>query len=160
LGRKRVATIAGPPDNAAAQDRRRGYLNALEKRGHRVDNALIVNGDFTQSGGYQAMLRLLPHQPDGVFVASDTMAFGALQAIRRAGLSIPDDIALVGFDDLSHATMVDPPLTTVRQPIRRLGALAANTLVDLLRNGPDKPRRLILPTELVIRESCGASKGL
>ena len=156
LGGQRIATIAGPPDSTAAQDREQGYLDALQARGRPVDDGLITRGDFAQAGGYEAMQRLLPHQPDAVFVASDTMALGALQAIRGAGLAVPDDIALVGFDDLPQATMVDPPLTTVRQPIQRMGVLAAEMLIDGLENGAEAPRRVVLPTELVIRGSCGA----
>lgn len=159
LGYQRIGTIAGPADNTAAQDRKRGYLAALRDRGRLIDDTLIVNGDFTQSGGYEAMQRLLLHKPDAVFVASDAMATGALRAIRTAGLAVPDDIALVGFDDLPQSTMIDPPLTTVRQPIQRVGTLAVKTLIDILQNGPDlPPRRLILPTELVIRDSCGAGR--
>ena len=158
LGYQRISTVTGPLDSTAAQDRKQGYLDAHRDRGQPVDEALIVSGDFTQTGGYEAMQRLLPRQPDAVFVASDTMAMGALQAIRGAGLTVPDDIALVSFDDLPQSTMVDPRLTTVRQPIQRLGALAVKTLIDILQNGLDLPRRLILPTERVIRDSCGASK--
>jgi LacI family transcriptional regulator len=158
LGYRRIATIAGPDDNAAAHDRNRGYLAALQDRGRPIDDHLIVSGDFTQSGGYEAMQRLLPHKPDAVFVASDAMAMGALGAIRAAGLTVPGDMALVGFDDLPQSAMADPPLTTVRQPIQRVGALAVKTLIDILQNGPDLPRRLILPTELVIRDSCGAAR--
>ena len=156
LGYQRIATVAGPSDSTAAQDRKRGYLDALQARGRPVDDALIVMGDFAQTGGYEAMQRLLPHQPDAVFVASDTMAMGALQAIRGAGLTVPDDMALVGFDDLPQATMVDPPLTTVRQPIQRMGMLAVEMLIDGLENGAETPRRIVLPTELVIRGSCGS----
>ena len=156
LGHRRIATVAGPSDSTAAQDRMQGYLDALQDRGRLVDDALIVRGDFTQSSGHEAMQRLLPHQPDAVFVASDTMAMGALQAIRGAGLTVPDDIALVGFDDLPQATMVDPPLTTVRQPIQRMGMLAVEMLIDGLENGAGAPRRVVLPTELVIRASCGS----
>jgi LacI family transcriptional regulator len=158
LGCQRIATITGPLDSTAAQDRKQGYLDALQDRGRLIDETLIVSGDFTQASGYEAMLRLLPHKPDAVFVASDTMAIGALRAIRGAGLTVPDDIALVGFDDLPQSTMVDPPLTTVRQPIQRVGALAVKTLIDILQNGLDLPHRLILPTELVIRDSCGAAQ--
>jgi LacI family transcriptional regulator len=158
LGYRRVATIAGPPDNTAAQDRKQGYLNALRDRGRPVDEALIVSGDFTQASGYRAMQRLLPHKPEALFVASDTMAMGALRAIRGAGLAVPGDIALVGFDDLPQSATADPPLTTVRQPIRRVGALAVKTLIDILQNGLELPQRLILPTELVIRDSCGAGQ--
>jgi LacI family transcriptional regulator len=156
LGYQRISTITGPLDSTAAQDRKQGYLDSLREGGQPVDEALMVSGDFTQAGGYEAMQRLLPHQPDAVFVASDTMAMGALQAIRGAGLTVPDDIALVGFDDLPQATMVDPPLTTVRQPIRRMGVLAAEMLVECLENEAAPPRHIVLPTELVIRGSCGS----
>ena len=156
LGHQRIATIAGPPDSTAAQDREQGYRDALQARGRPIDDALIVRGDFSQAGGYEAMQRLLPHQPDALFVASDTMAMGAMQAIRGTGLTVPDDIALVSFDDLPQATMVDPPLTTVRQPIQRMGVLAAEMLIDGLENGAEAPRRAVLPTELVIRGSCGS----
>jgi LacI family transcriptional regulator len=158
LGYQRIATVTGPLDSTAAQDRQQGCLDALRDRGQPVDEALIVSGDFTQAGGYEAMQRLLPSRPDAVFVASDTMAMGALQAIRRAGLIVPDDIAVVGFDDLPQATMVDPPLTTVRQPIQRMGVLAAEMLIDGLQHEAEPPRRIVMPTELVVRGSCGASR--
>ena len=157
-GRRRIATVGGPPDNLAARDRKQGYLNALRNRGHLTDKALIVSGDYTEVSGYQAMQRLLPHKPDAVFVASDTMALGALRALRRAGIKVPDDIALVSFDDLPHAATADPPLTTVRQSIQRRGAMEVGTLIDILHNGLEPPRRLIVPSELVIRASCGAEQ--
>ena len=102
------------------------------------------------------MQRLLPHEPDAVFVASDTMALGALRALREAGKRVPDEVAVVGFDDTPQAATADPSLTTVRQPIQRTGALAVEMLIDILENGADPPRRIILPTELVIRDSCGS----
>jgi LacI family transcriptional regulator len=156
LGCRRIATITGPLDNTAAQDRMQGYLDALQDQGRPVEDALILSGDFTQASGYEAMQQLLLQQPDAVFVASDTMATGALQAIRGAGLTVPDDLAVVGFDDLPQATMVDPPLTTVRQPIRRMGELAVELLIQGLEDGAGPPRRIVLPTELVIRRSCGS----
>src|SRR5207302_269625 len=92
--------------------------------------------------------------PDAVFVASDAMALGALRALREAGKRVPEDIAIAGFDDMPFAARTDPPLTTVRQPIQRMGALAAETLIDLIGNPDPQPRRILLPTELVIRASC------
>jgi LacI family transcriptional regulator len=157
LGRGRIAAITGPLDNLAAMDRKQGYLNALRNRGHLIDKALIVAGDYTEVSGYQAMKQLLPHKPDAVFVASDTTALGALRALRGAGIKVPDDIALVSFDDLPHAATADPPLTTVRQSIQRRGAMEVGTLIDILHNGLEPPRRLIMPAELVIRASCGAA---
>ena len=157
LGRSRIATITGPEDSFAAQDRAQGYTQALRSRGYPVDEALVVKGDFTETSGYEGMQRLLPRKPDAVFVASDTMALGALRAMREAGLTAPDDVSVVGFDDMPHAATADPPLTTVRQPIRRAGGIAVETLLDLLENGLEPPRRIVLPTELIIRASCGGA---
>jgi DNA-binding LacI/PurR family transcriptional regulator len=119
---------------------------------------LIAEGDFTEAGGYYAMQRLLPASPDAVFAASDMMALGAMRAVREAGLCIPDDIAFVGFDDLPLATMPEPQLTTVRQPIYQFGFKAVEILIDLIENGIYPARRILLDTELIIRGSCGASR--
>lgn len=156
LGYQRIATITGAPQNLAANNRKQGYLNALRDRGYAIDENLIVPGDFTEISGYEGMQRLLPHAPDAVFVASDAMALGALRALRTAGIAVPEEIAIVGFDDLPHAATADPPLTTIRQSIRQLGAMAVETLIDILENGLEPPRRIIMPTELVIRASCSA----
>jgi LacI family transcriptional regulator len=156
LGRRRIALIAGPLDSLAAEDRKRGYLNALQARRVGVDESLIVHGDFTETSSYEAMQRLLPRRPDAVFIASDSMALGALRALREAGRRVPDDVAVVGFDDMPQAATSEPPLTTVRQPIQRAGALAVEMLIDILDNGAEPARRIILPTELVIRASCGS----
>jgi LacI family transcriptional regulator len=160
LGRSRIATIAGPEDSLAAQDRRLGYTQALRSRGFPLDETLVANGDFTEVSGYENMQRLLPLRPDSVFVASDTMALGALRAIREAGLTVPDDIAIVGFDDLPHAVTADPPLTTVRQPIRQAGVVVVETLLDMLESGSEPPRRIVLPTELIVRASCGGASAV
>lgn len=104
------------------------------------------------------MQQLLPAKPDAVFAASDLMANGAMRAAREAGLSIPKDIALVGFDDVPIATYADPQLTTIRQPIARLGFNAVEILIDLIENGIRPNRRIIMDTELIIRDSCGASR--
>jgi LacI family transcriptional regulator len=104
------------------------------------------------------MQRLLPARPDAVFAASDIMAIGGMRAVRDAGLRIPDDVAFVGFDDLSLATLADPQLTTVRQPIDQFGIRAVEMLLDLIEKGVKPTRRLIIGTELIIRDSCGASR--
>jgi LacI family transcriptional regulator len=156
LGRQRIATILPNQKLAVGPDRLAGYTSALEQHGHAVDERLIAYGDFSRRSGYRAMWQLLAHRPDAVFVASDMMALGAIQAIRAAGLRIPDDIALVGFDDLPHAATADPPLTTIRQPITRTGTVATQTLFDILDRTPETPQHIILPVELVIRASCGA----
>jgi LacI family transcriptional regulator len=156
LGYQRIATIMGPLNTTVGLDRREGYLDALNDRSHSMDETLIVKGDFTELGGYASMQRLIPHRPDAVFIASDTMAFGALRALREAGLSVPDDVAVIGFDDLPMSALSDPPLTTIRQPIRRLGTQAVETLIDILANGHEPVRRITLSTELVIRSSCAS----
>ena len=156
-GYKRVATITGPRNMIAGVDRLQGYLDALQDHKAARDDDLIVEGDFTEQGGYLAMQRLLPFEPDAVFVASDAMAIGALRALREAGKRVPEDIAIAGFDDIPVAARTDPPLTTVRQPIQRMGAVAAETLIDMISHPDDThPRRIVLPTEMVIRRSCGS----
>jgi LacI family transcriptional regulator len=156
IGHRRVATIAGPANMIAGSDRFMGYRQALRARGVAFDPALVVEADFTEEGGYVAMQRLIPVRPDAVFVASDAMAVGALRALREAGLRVPGDIAIAGFDDIPFAARTDPPLTTVRQPIQRMGSIAAETLIDMISHPHPQPRRVILPTELVIRESSGS----
>jgi LacI family transcriptional regulator len=157
LGYQRIGTIAGPTHSTVSLDRLAGYRQALAEHGRAVDEALIVEGDFTERGGYDAMQRLLAARPDAVFAASDVMAVGAMQAVRKAGLSVPDDVAFVGFDDLPLATRVIPQLTTIRQPVVEFGIKAVETLIDLIENGIQPARRVIMETELIIRDSSGAT---
>jgi LacI family transcriptional regulator len=156
LGRRRVATITGPQNMIAGADRLAGYNAALRDRGFRADPSLLAEGDFTEAGGYRAMQQLLAHRPDAVFAASDIMALGAIRALREAGLRVPEDVAVVGFDDLPQAARAEPPLTTVRQPTYRLGATTVDSLLDLIKYPASSPRRIVLPTELVVRASCGS----
>lgn len=155
LGHRRIACITGPLDTFAAQERLNGYRDVLARRQLAYDPGLVVASDYTEAGGYLAMRQLLDRTPDAVFASSDNMAIGALRALREAGLSVPSDVAVVGFDDMPFAAHADPPLTTVRQPIGRTGRLAAQLLIEQIEK-PDEPvRRVMLPTELVIRQSCG-----
>ncbi|MFD7639411.1 LacI family DNA-binding transcriptional regulator [Kitasatospora sp. NPDC059795] len=149
-GRRRIATIAGPPDTAAGADRLAGYRRALLDHGDPTRTA-VAYGDFGTRSGEHAMLRLLDQFPDvdAVFAASDAMAVGALRALRRLGRRVPDDVAVIGFDDSPAAATVRPGLTTVRQPVEDLGARA----VELLRD-PSPGRSVVLPTHLVVRQSC------
>ena len=158
LGYRRIGTITGLPGSAETIDRLNGYRQALLNRGRNVKQDLIAEGDFTEAGGYYAMQQLLPAKPDAVFAASDLMAIGAMRAIREAGLRIPEDVAFVGFDDVSIASYADPKLTTIRQPIARFGFNAVEILIDLIENGIEPARRIIMDTELIIRDSCGASR--
>ncbi|MGB8645507.1 MAG: LacI family DNA-binding transcriptional regulator [Anaerolineae bacterium] len=154
LGYHRIATVTGPQNMIAGADRLEGYQMALRERGILPDPVLIASGDFTEVGAYTATRRLLPHEPDAIFCASDAMAIGVMRALREAGKRVPEDVGLAGFDDIPIAARMEPPLTTVRQPIHRTGAVAAETLIDLIQEGESRPRRVILPTELVIRSSC------
>ncbi len=155
LGRRRIATITGPLNMIGGYDRYQGYLKGLKEQGMPETAELIVEGDFTENGGYNAMLKLLEARPDAVFAASDIMAIGALRALREANLRVPDDVAVIGYDDVPLANMTEPPLTTIRQSIQKMGAIAVKTLNEIIRH-PDKgPRHIIVDTELIIRESCG-----
>jgi len=157
LGRQRIATIIGPQNLIAGVDRLTGYQTALREHGCPIDHDLIVDGGFCEYGGYLAMQQLLPRRPDALFAASDTMAIGALRAIHDAGLRVPDDLALVGFDDTPLAARTDPPLTVIRQPARQLGQLAVELLLELIDYPEAAPQCIVLPTELVVRASCGAA---
>jgi LacI family transcriptional regulator len=153
-GHKRVAVINGPDNTIASRDRFLGYQDALRERKVPMIPELVATGEYSDASGFLSMTRLLPHKPDSVFVASDAMALAAMRAIKDAGLCIPEDIAVVGFDDIPSAATSQPPLTTVRQPIQRTGSLAAEMLIDLIEHPDPRPRRIVLPTELVIRSSC------
>ncbi len=155
LGYRRIGQLA-TAHNTAGADRDAGYRQALSDRGLPFDKSLIEVSDFSEAGGYGAMQALLDREPDAVFAQSDAIALGAIRAIRDRGLTVPDDIAVVGFDDMPLASSADPPLTTVRQPINRTGVLAVETLIDIVKTSPKPARHIVLPVELVIRASSGA----
>ncbi len=158
LGRKRIATITGPKNQIASYDRYQGYVKGLSDRNQPVLPELVAEGDWTEAGGYTAMRRLIPHKPDAVFAANDVMAAGALSALREAQLRVPEDVAVVGFDDTPNASRTQPPLTTMRQPIQSMGSLAVETLIDIIDHPGSETRRIVVATELVIRSSCGTLK--
>ncbi|MFL5724884.1 MAG: LacI family DNA-binding transcriptional regulator [Chloroflexota bacterium] len=154
-GRRRIATIAGPQDMPAGEDRLGGYHDALKAAGIARDATLEVDGDFTLQGGADATRRVLAARPDldALFVASDLMATGAIQVLRAAGRRIPDDIAVVGFDDSAISETLDPPLSSVRQPIEEMGREMVRLLVEQLADPGSVPRTVILATQLVRRRS-------
>ena len=158
LGYERIGTITGPKKSTVGVDRMEGYQKALTDRGRIVEDALVVEGDFTEEGGYYAMQRLLPAKPDAIFAASDIMAVGAIRAAHEADLRVPDDIAFAGFDDIPLANHRDPKLTTIRQPVYQFGFSAVETLIDLIEKGREPARRVMMGTELIIRDTCGASR--
>jgi DNA-binding LacI/PurR family transcriptional regulator len=136
-------------------DRLRGYIDATRAAGMLPAGERIAYGDFTEAAGYRAMQQLLEQTPeiDGVFIASDLMCLGALRALRELGRRVPDDVAVVGFDDAPLAPYATPPLTTVRQPIRLLGQEMVRLLLHRLSEPRGDAKAIILPTELVVRSS-------
>lgn len=158
LGHQRIGTVTGPLNAAPGRDRKKGYLEALKQYDHPMDKSLIVEADFTEWGGYQATKQVLTANPDALFIASDQMGIGALQAIREAGLRVPEDIALVGFDDLPPALYANPQLTTIRQPIMRFGIAAVEMLIHLIEDQDQPPQVTIMDVDLVVRDSCGGKR--
>lgn len=156
LGRKRIATITGRLNMIGGYDRYQGYIKGLEELGLPLLPELVAEGDFTEDSGYAAMLHLLPAKPDAVFAASDMMAIGALRALNEAHLRVPEDVAVVGYDDIHLASRTEPALTTIRQSVQELGARAVKTLIDIIHKPGAPAQHVLVDTELVIRASCGA----
>lgn len=156
LGHRRIGFIAGSPELSSAIQRLGGYRAALEAHGISYDPDLVAGGDFQQAGGYQAASQLLDlaDRPTAIFAANDMSAFGAMDAVRNRGLIIPDDISILGFDDIPPAAAVRPALTTVRQPLTEMGRIATRMLLEYIGDPTLPTRRIELETELVIRESC------
>ncbi|MEV6394878.1 LacI family DNA-binding transcriptional regulator [Streptomyces sp. NPDC051907] len=154
-GRRSIATITGRLDVYGAQRRLDGYREALTAAGLTVDERLTALGDFTEEGGVRAMRELLERRPDldAVFAGSDVMAAGARQVLREAGRRIPQDVSLVGFDDSAVARHMDPPLTSVRQPIEEMGRTMAQVLLQEITARSTEPPQIVVPTELVVRDS-------
>jgi LacI family transcriptional regulator len=134
--------------------RTNGYTHALEQAGVPVDRKLIVpGGNYTEIGGYRGMQALLDQDVDAVFAANDMIALGAMRAIREAGLDVPSDIAVIGFDDIPFAVMSQPPLSTIRQPISLIGAETTRELIEYLEHDEPEVQQKVLPVELIVRES-------
>ena len=153
LGRQRIGFIGGPAYELEVQNRLAGYEAALREAGRETDLQLIEYGDFSNTSGAEAMKRLLQKGPDldAVFVNSDLMALAAMDEIREAGRSVPKDIAVVGYDDLSIAAHANPPLTTIRQNIPLAGKLLAQNLIEYLQTG--MVTNVSIPVELIVRKS-------
>ncbi|NDL55521.1 substrate-binding domain-containing protein [Phytoactinopolyspora mesophila] len=154
-GRRVVATIAGPQDMGAGLARLAGYREACRAHGLATDDGLVAYGDFSYEAGVAAMRQLLERRPDidSVFVAADLMAAGALRTLREAGRRIPDDVAVVGFDDSGVARQTDPTLTTVRQPIEEMGREMARLLIARIAGEEPEESFTVLDTTVVVRES-------
>ena len=160
LGHRRIGYITGDERLAPAKDRHRAYVDTMAQQGLGRDAALIVKGDFTQKRGFEGAMRLLAlaDPPTAIFAANDLSAFGAIAAVREAGLRVPDDISVIGFDDIPTASQFYPPLTTVRQPIHQIGRAAVNTLLARIAGIEPASPQVILPTELILRASTAACR--
>jgi LacI family transcriptional regulator len=157
LGHKKIACISNAPlSYKAATDRVQGYRDALIAAGITPDDDLIQHADFDPQSGFACMQTLLTSGKEftAVFVASDNVAIGAKSALREAGLSIPEDISIVGFDDIPWAKYSDPPLTTIRLPAQKMASEACMLLLDLMKESEPEEQHLILDTELIVRKSC------
>jgi LacI family transcriptional regulator len=161
LGHKRIGFITGWMDLGAAVDRLEGYRAALWANHISYDETLVRQSTFQQLDGYKSATELLtsPEPPTAIFASNDMMAFGVMDAVRESGQRIPEDISVIGFDDIPQAGIIHPALTTVRQPLHNMGSVAAQMLLDLLKHPDFPPKRIELPTGLVVRDSCQPPRG-
>jgi LacI family transcriptional regulator, galactose operon repressor len=155
IGRRRIALVAGSVDNMDAQDRLEAFKQVMSQAG--LPSDLIVYGDFQRDTAYQAIKPMLDQNIDAIFACSDMMAQGVYTALNEAGLIIPDDVAVVGFDDLPTASLLRPALTTVHQPIGQKGAVATGLLLDTIEGKLSEAQHIVLPTTLIVRESSGVA---
>lgn len=156
LGHRRIAHITGPLKTRSALNRLKGYKLALKKYEIEYRDELVGEGDFRIKGGYQAMKKFLKlsKPPTAIFAANDLLALGAMQVIQRKKYYIPEDFCIIGFDDIRLASFVYPPLTTIRQPMLEMGALAVKMLLKIIEEGEFNQRKIVLKPKLIIRESC------
>ena len=151
--------MRGPAHQEDSRRREVGYRCALEANGIPVDENLILNGDFERNVAYQAMEEFLGNGRqvafDAVFTGDDDAAIGVLRALHQHGLKVPEEVAVIGFDDLGFAPFLNPPLTTVRAPTETVGRMAAESLFAILENQPARETTVVLPTEIIYRRSCG-----
>ena len=157
IGHTKIACISNArPSYSAAPDRVLGYKDALIAAGITPDDALVRYADFDPQSGFTCMQSLLSSEKEftAVFVASDNVAMGAKSALREAGLQVPDDMSIIGFDDIPWAKYSDPPLTTIHLPAQELASGACLMLLDLMQGSEPKEKHMVLETELVVRKSC------
>jgi LacI family transcriptional regulator len=156
LGHRRIGFITGLTQLNSAIDRLEGYKAALADHNMPFDDALISQSNFTKNGGFDATQKLLElaNLPTAIFAANDLSAFGVMDAVREHGLRIPEDISIIGFDDIPQAEVTHPKLTTVRQPLEQMGRVAVKLLLEHIENPDRPPRHVTLATRLVVRDSC------
>lgn len=154
LGHRRIAFVTGPMSSPISIDRDRGYEAALSDAGLARDRLLTARGDFSVESGERAVEQLLARTEfTAIFCSSDEMAIGAMRALRQAGLRVPEEVSVVGFDDIHFARYCDPPLTTIAQPKEELGREAMSLLIEILQHRASGPRKRVLPTQLIVRGS-------
>lgn len=160
LGHRRIGFLGGSSDWVVTQDRLAGYRRALEEAGIAIDPMLEVCSFFLEQGGYLGMMRLLAlsDRPTAVLASDDVLAFGAMRAVAELGYAIPDDLAIVGFNDIRLAEIANPALTSVRVHMRELGVAGARLLIGQIRGDVRDPQHEIVRHELIIRHSCGAAR--
>lgn len=160
LGHERIGFITGWLDLGAAVDRLEGYKTALRTNHIAIDPELISEGTFNQLDGYTGANSFLEleNPPTVIFASNDVMAMAAMDAVREKGLRVPEDISILGFDDIPQASLVRPALTTVRQPLEQMGRVATQMLMEILKHPDNKPKRIELPTELITRDSTAKPK--
>jgi LacI family transcriptional regulator len=163
LGHRRIAMITGRERNHDAAERLRGFRDALLEAGITADGAVEYSGDFTEESGYRATRELLGarERPTAIFAANDSMAIGAISALREAGVRVPEDVAVVGFDDIPMARYMNPPLTTVHVDISALGTLATDRLLEQIHEETGRVRehrQEVVPATLIVRGSSGSRR--
>lgn len=162
LGHKRIGVITGFKDNPHTLERLEGYKLSLQKAGIEIDNELIAEGDFTMWSGQNATQKFFQtkNHPTAIFCMNDEMAIGAIQTIKAKGLSVPDDISVAGFDDITYAKYWDPGLTTIAQPAEDFGKISMDLLLRIIEGEQIEEREIVLPTEFIIRKSTAKLKSL
>jgi LacI family transcriptional regulator len=158
LGHRRIGFIGGRPALQSSQGRLQAYYDSLRESGLSIDSTLIKIGDYTQPTGYSCALRLLqqPHPPTAILAANDMTAFGVLAAAQDSGLRVPEDLSLIGFDNILECASSSPPLTTIDQSLELMGQRAAELLLQLMQGQPLTDQNVKVPTSLIIRRSCAA----
>lgn len=161
LGHRHVAHITGPPKMYESQERRLGYTDALQEAGITPEDSWVAAGDWSSTSGYRATLKLLDRRPGftALFAQNDRMAMGVLQALHERGLRVPQDVAVVGFDDIPSTPYFAPPLTTIHHPSYEVGRTSARLLIGMINGRPVPSTPIRLETRLIIRRSCSAQSG-
>ncbi|MGA9287586.1 MAG: substrate-binding domain-containing protein, partial [Anaerobacillus sp.] len=160
LGHQRVGMITGPLDIPLSRDRLKGYRQALLEHDIGIESVLIQEGDHTYESGYNQMKKFLAldKTPTAIFAANDSMAMGAIKAIKAQGLHVPEDIAVVGFDNIQFSDIFEPALTTIAQPLMEMGKRSMELLLKQIKGEALTKKQHVLDTKLIIRDSCGYNK--